>query len=175
MQYKISRVEGRKQVQRKKQVADFIIKTEWICEKEDRLNNLRSLTFAKDNIDKNVKECVLFKTYEERFERSLHLWKLPSVTSPREGIGESGPLHWSSEPHWDLRKTFEKSFFCYRGVGLGIPCMHIVTSYCSPANTRFWTSPRFWAGEWRPYWPTFSKCCSFTLSLCLSGDCYAEQ
>ena len=41
MQYKISRVEGRKQVQRKTQVADFLIKTERICEKEDRLNNLR--------------------------------------------------------------------------------------------------------------------------------------
>ena len=94
MQYKISRIEGRKQVQRKKQVADFIIiKTERICEKEDRLNNLRSLTFAKDDIDKNVKECVLLKTYDERFERSLQLWKLPSVASPLEGIGESGPLH----------------------------------------------------------------------------------
>ena len=74
MQYKISRVEGRKQVRRKKQVADFIIKTERICEKEDRLNDLRSLTFAKDNIDKNVTEHVVFKTYEERFERLLHLW-----------------------------------------------------------------------------------------------------
>ena len=30
--------------------------------------------FAKDNIEKNVKERVLFKNYKERFERSLHLW-----------------------------------------------------------------------------------------------------
>ena len=38
-----------------------------------RLNKLRSLTFAKNNIEKNVKERVLFKNYEERFKRSLHL------------------------------------------------------------------------------------------------------
>ena len=33
--------------------------------------NLRSLTFAKNNIENNVKERVLFKNYKER---SLHLW-----------------------------------------------------------------------------------------------------
>ena len=27
-----------------------------------------------------------------------------------------------------------KSLFCYRAVGLGIPCMHTVTSYCFPAD-----------------------------------------
>ena len=43
-------------------------------EKEERLNNLRSLTFAENNIEKNVKERVLFKNYKERFEHSLHLW-----------------------------------------------------------------------------------------------------
>ena len=41
--------------------------------KEDRSNNLGSLTFAKNNIEKKVKERVLFKNYKERFERSLHL------------------------------------------------------------------------------------------------------
>ena len=34
----------------------------------DRLKNLRSLTFAKNNIEKNAKECILFKNYKERFE-----------------------------------------------------------------------------------------------------------
>ena len=29
--------------------------------------------FAKNNIEKNVKERVLFKNYKERFERLLHL------------------------------------------------------------------------------------------------------
>ena len=41
--------------------------------KENRLKNLRSLTFAKNNIEKNVKERVIFKNYKERFELSLHL------------------------------------------------------------------------------------------------------
>ena len=45
-----------------------------ICEKEDRLKHLRLLTFAKNNIEKNVKERVLFKNHKERFERSLHLF-----------------------------------------------------------------------------------------------------
>ena len=40
--------------------------------KEGRLKNLRSLTFAKNNIEKNVKERVLFKNYKKHFERSLH-------------------------------------------------------------------------------------------------------
>ena len=35
--------------------------------------NSRSLTLAKNNNEKNVKERVLFKNYKERFERSLHL------------------------------------------------------------------------------------------------------
>ena len=35
--------------------------------------NLRSLTFAKNNIEKNVKERFLYKNYKERFERWLHL------------------------------------------------------------------------------------------------------
>ena len=29
--------------------------------------------FAKINIEKNLKERILFKNYKERFERSLHL------------------------------------------------------------------------------------------------------
>ena len=57
----------------KKQVADFIIETNRICEIEDRLNNLRSLTFAKNNIEKDVKECILLTNYKKCFERSLHL------------------------------------------------------------------------------------------------------
>ena len=36
-----------------------------------QITNLRSLTFAKNNIEKNVKERV-FLNYKERFERSLH-------------------------------------------------------------------------------------------------------
>ena len=44
--------------------------------KEDILQNLRSLTFAKNNIETNVNEIVLFKNYKERFECSLHLWLL---------------------------------------------------------------------------------------------------
>ena len=59
--------------QPRKQVADFIIKTERICEKRGKINNLRSLTFSKNNIEKNVKEWVLFNNYKERFKRSLHL------------------------------------------------------------------------------------------------------
>ena len=61
-------------VAKEKQVADFVIKTERNCEKEDRLNNLRSLMFAKNKIEKYLKERVLFKNYKERFERLLHLW-----------------------------------------------------------------------------------------------------
>ena len=63
MQYKISFVKRKnKQVANgKKQVADFKIMTERIGEKEDRLNNLRLLTFAKNNIEKNVKERVHFQ------------------------------------------------------------------------------------------------------------------
>ena len=33
--------------------------------------------FAKNNIEKNVKERVLFKRYKEHFECSLHLWTKP--------------------------------------------------------------------------------------------------
>ena len=44
-----------------------------ICEKKDRLNYLRLLTFAKNDIEKNVKGHVLFKNYKEHFERSIHL------------------------------------------------------------------------------------------------------
>ena len=74
MQYKISCVKWKKQVaKQKKQVADFIIKTKEFVKKEGRLNNLRSLTFSTNNIEKNV-ERVFFKNYRERFERSLHLW-----------------------------------------------------------------------------------------------------
>ena len=40
----------------------------------NKLKNLRSLTFAKNNFEINVKERVLFNNYKERFERSLHLW-----------------------------------------------------------------------------------------------------
>ena len=29
--------------------------------------------FTKNNIEKNIKECILWKNYIERFERSLHL------------------------------------------------------------------------------------------------------
>ena len=39
-----------------------------------QIKNVRSLTFAKNNIEKNVKERVLFKYYKEHFELSLHLW-----------------------------------------------------------------------------------------------------
>ena len=74
MQYEIACVKGKYKLQRKKQVAEFIIKTDVYLWKKDRLKKLRSLTFAKTNIEKNVKERVLFKNYEERFERSLHLW-----------------------------------------------------------------------------------------------------
>ena len=35
---------------------------------------LRSLTFAENNILKNVEKHIFFKNYKERFERSLHLW-----------------------------------------------------------------------------------------------------
>ena len=42
---------------------------------KDMLKNLRSLTFAENDIEKNVEERVLFKNYKERFERSLHLWE----------------------------------------------------------------------------------------------------
>ena len=41
--------------------------------KKNRLKKLRSLTFAKSNIEKIVKERLLFKNYKQRFERSLHL------------------------------------------------------------------------------------------------------
>ena len=37
------------------------------------IKNLCLLMFVKNNIEKNVKECVLFKNDKERFERSLHL------------------------------------------------------------------------------------------------------
>ena len=40
----------------------------------EQIKNLRSLTFGKNNIEKNVKERVLFKNYKESFERLLHLW-----------------------------------------------------------------------------------------------------
>ena len=52
---------GKNKLQRKKQVVDFRINTKRICEKEDRLNNLRSLTFGKNNIEENVKERILLK------------------------------------------------------------------------------------------------------------------
>ena len=42
---------------------------------KDMLKNLRSLTFAENDIEKNVEERVLFKNYKERFERSLHQWE----------------------------------------------------------------------------------------------------
>ena len=38
-----------------------------------QIKNLSSLTFAKNNIENNVKERILFKNYKERFESSLHL------------------------------------------------------------------------------------------------------
>mgnify|MGYP003503706741 CR=1 FL=1 len=37
------------------------------------IGQIKKFTFAKNNINKNVKERVLFKNYKERFERSLHL------------------------------------------------------------------------------------------------------
>ena len=37
------------------------------------MKNVRLPTFAKNIVEMNVKERVLFKNYEERFERSLHL------------------------------------------------------------------------------------------------------
>ena len=41
-----------------------------------QIKNLRSLMFAKNNIEKNVKiNRRSFQNYKERFERSLHLWK----------------------------------------------------------------------------------------------------
>ena len=72
MQCEISCVKGKK-LQREKQVADFIIKTERICEKRGRPKKLFSLTFANNNIEKNVNERVIFENYKEHFERSLHL------------------------------------------------------------------------------------------------------
>ena len=36
--------------------------------------NVHSLTFAKHDIQENVKERILFKNHKERFERALHLW-----------------------------------------------------------------------------------------------------
>ena len=73
MQYKMSYFKASKEKKSCKGKTDFRIKTERIYEIKDRLNNLRSLTFAKNNIEKNIKEHVLFKNYKERFERSLHL------------------------------------------------------------------------------------------------------
>ena len=55
----------------KKQVADFIIKTDVLFVKKEQIKNF---TFAKNNTEKNVKERVLFKNYKERFERSLDRW-----------------------------------------------------------------------------------------------------
>ena len=49
-----------------------------LVKKEDGLNNIRSLTFAKNIIEKKVKKRVLFKNYKERFERSLHLCYITS-------------------------------------------------------------------------------------------------
>ena len=78
MKWKISYVKG------KKEVADFIIKTDRICEIEDRLNKFRSLKFSKNSIEKYVTERVIFKNYKERFERSLQLWLLNSSLQWRE-------------------------------------------------------------------------------------------
>ena len=50
MHYNIPCVERKTKTKEEKQVADFIIKTERICEKEDILNYSRSLTFDKNNI-----------------------------------------------------------------------------------------------------------------------------
>ena len=38
------------------------------------IEQIKKFTFAENNIEKNVKESVLFKNYKERFECSLHLW-----------------------------------------------------------------------------------------------------
>ena len=47
------------------------------CHKFSYTNNcigqINIFTFAKINIEKNVKERVHFKNYKERFERLLHL------------------------------------------------------------------------------------------------------
>ena len=60
--------------QRKKQVANFILRLMHICDERGQINKFTfALTFAKNNIEKNVKERVLSKNYKERFERSQHL------------------------------------------------------------------------------------------------------
>ena len=38
------------------------------------IGQIEKFTFAKNNIEKNVEDRVLFKNYKERFERLLHLW-----------------------------------------------------------------------------------------------------
>ena len=78
------------QLQRKKQVADFIIKIGRICEKEDRFNNLRSLTFAGNNIQTNVKERVRLENYEELscygISENLLLWSKAFLTSTSQSV-----------------------------------------------------------------------------------------
>ena len=51
--------------------ADFIVKIENICEKMDRKNNLRPLT--KNNIEKNVKERVVFKNYNFSIPQNVYI------------------------------------------------------------------------------------------------------
>ena len=72
--------------------------------KDDRLGNLRSLTLAKNNIEKNVKKLVLFKNYKERFERSLHLWfsqtivgEITQIYRPLNHRLDLGSIHFAGE------------------------------------------------------------------------------
>ena len=54
--------------------------------------------------------------------------------------------HFCSDPSWDLRKSVEKCFLYRGGGGGGVPCMYIVTFYCSPATKNCSDPHFFWAG-----------------------------
>ena len=73
-------------------------------------------------------------------------------------MGGSGPPHFCSDPSWDLRKSVEKCFM-YRGGG-GVPCMHIVTFYCSPATKNCSDPPTFF-GLATPLLAPLSSCSHF--------------
>ena len=98
---------------------------------EDILQNLRSLTFAKNNIETNVKERVLFKNYKARFERSL------SIYPDLENIFCIYPVHLG---HLPFPHTYLSTYVC-RNIIIGTLhdmlhiCNHLVVSrwYAAPS------------------------------------------
>ena len=86
---------------------------------------------------------LVFSNFSFRYSLDLpNITGLPTSGVATGGTGGSGPPTSVQTPP-EICANPLRSVLC---IGGGVPCMYIVTFYCSPATKKFSDPPLFWAG-----------------------------